>query len=453
MTTANITGNPTYPWAQFSGGVVPTNPGGAITPDPVPVWPVPAPSIAHRDRRINLNFPLPVSNDPNEPVRQKWISEAYQLLKAVLPPKSIDTPEELAQLSQFLVNVIDFRDPDAAMTHFMNPDVNISFTGTAPTLAFATTAAPANLDQYGMEYNPIALNEVLLYSYVSLQSGAAAETGRFFVELVNTLTASATPNTTASPPAPPPGWPFNTSSTLDLGGSSYTANDPYNGGSWDLVFTADSANSRPDPYTGQLNPTGAGLYYGLIPLNKDAFGAANGNANAVDVKANPLATAGLPTLPTPQTTPVPTTYPYVFGSPTTAYDLNPPNPTPTPPTPPSLVQSLDKTFDPVGTTNPSTFTFRPGVLPGITAVTHHLSPARRHRLHLEAAPAYDADGRARGPSRGPVPSHSTGFACVGPRILSSPFPSRIPWSWLTLCGFPISTGRASSPRAAPRRPI
>ena len=37
------------------------------------------PSLAHRDKKINLNYPLPVSNDPNEPVRQKWISDTYQL--------------------------------------------------------------------------------------------------------------------------------------------------------------------------------------------------------------------------------------------------------------------------------------------------------------------------------------------------------------------------------------
>ena len=93
------------------------NPGPS-TPTPRPTSPSPAtrrpglartpsqtPSLAHRDRRINLNFPLPVSNSPIEPVRQKWIRETYQLLKAVLPPKAVDTPEELAQLSQYVVNI------------------------------------------------------------------------------------------------------------------------------------------------------------------------------------------------------------------------------------------------------------------------------------------------------------------------------------------------------------
>src|SRR5208337_3213657 len=63
---------------------------------------IPTAPLAHRDKKINLNYPLPVSNDPNEPIRQKWISDAYQLMKAVLPPRSVDTPEELAELSQFL---------------------------------------------------------------------------------------------------------------------------------------------------------------------------------------------------------------------------------------------------------------------------------------------------------------------------------------------------------------
>lgn len=81
------------------------------------------PTLAHRDRRINLNFPFPVSNRYDEPIRQKWVSETYAMLKATLPPKAVDTPIELAQLSQYLVNVVDFRDPDCTMTRFVNPDV------------------------------------------------------------------------------------------------------------------------------------------------------------------------------------------------------------------------------------------------------------------------------------------------------------------------------------------
>ena len=42
---------------------------------------LPTPPLAHRDKKINLNYPLPVSNDPDEPIRQKWITDTYQLLK------------------------------------------------------------------------------------------------------------------------------------------------------------------------------------------------------------------------------------------------------------------------------------------------------------------------------------------------------------------------------------
>ena len=104
---------------------------------PTPTQPgLPTPSLAHRDKKINLNYPLPVSNDPNEAVRKKWINDTYYMLKAILPPLAVDSPEELAQLSQFVINIIDFRDPDATMTHWVNPDVSMvvwnGTTGTTP---------------------------------------------------------------------------------------------------------------------------------------------------------------------------------------------------------------------------------------------------------------------------------------------------------------------------------
>ena len=247
-----------------------------------------APSLAHRDKKINLNYPLPVSNDPNEPIRQKWISETYQLLKAVLPPRAVDTPEELAQLSQFVINIIDFRDPDCTMTHWQNPDVLLvpgqpaNPSGSAPTPATAPTLVlassnPANaipLDQYGMEYNPVALNEVLAFSYAHYQGGGA-QANRFFVELVNTLTQS---SIAALPPPSPGGTNPPDPSILDLGGFQYTPGDPYSGGCWDLVFTDDTPNSRPDPYRGEL--VQGGQFYALIPLIKDSFTASPAGAAA-----------------------------------------------------------------------------------------------------------------------------------------------------------------------------
>ena len=113
-TNTNIAGlnNPTIP------PYYPQLPATASTPVATPT-----PSLAQRDKKINLNYPLPVSNDPNEAVRQKWISDTYQTLKAILPPRAVDTAEELAQLSQYVINIIDFRDTDATMTHWRNPDV------------------------------------------------------------------------------------------------------------------------------------------------------------------------------------------------------------------------------------------------------------------------------------------------------------------------------------------
>ncbi len=261
---------------------------------------VAAPSLAHRDRRINLNYPLPVSNDPDEPVRHKWIAETYQLLKWILPPRTVDTPEELAQLSQFVLNIVDFRDPDGTMTHWQNPDVMLvpgqaaNPSGSAPTPATPPTVALASsspagaipLDQYGMEYNPVAINEMLAFTY-AYYNGGSSQANRFFVELVNTLTQSSLaslPPGGANPPDP---------SILDLGGLQYTAGDPYSGGCWDLVFTDDAPNSRPDPYRGEL--VAGGLFYALIPLNRDSFtlfAAGGSGGSGSDPALVPLGPAG-----------------------------------------------------------------------------------------------------------------------------------------------------------------
>ena len=129
-----------------------------------------------------------------------------------MPPRSVDTAEELAQLSQFVINIIDFRDTDATMTHWQNPDVvivpgsNSATPPTAPYLVFVGSV-PAGvtgipLDQYGMEYNPIAINEVLAYSFLSSTSG---QVNRFFIELVNVLTSPEL-GPKVTPPTPPKAW-------------------------------------------------------------------------------------------------------------------------------------------------------------------------------------------------------------------------------------------------------
>ncbi len=233
----------------------------------------PTPSLALGDRRINLNFPLPaydyqaVPSTPRhvEPTRLKWLRETYQLMQRVLPPKSVDTPLEKAHLAQFLVNVIDYRDPDAVMTLFSAVDPNTSALGhglyetiAAPgvpsVIVESLTGPPANtkpLDLWGMEYNPVAINEVLAYEYKYWGAdGTQAERQhrRLFIELVNTLTAS------------------------DIGGSNIATPDSadMNMRGWDFVVVQDSngttpdATGRPNPFTGQL-PTAAD---GITPLGR-----------------------------------------------------------------------------------------------------------------------------------------------------------------------------------------
>ena len=88
-----------------------------------------------------------------------------------------------------MINIIDFRDTDATMTHWRNPDVflHLGTVGASPYLIMETTAGTGDvpLDQYGMEYNPITINEVLAYSF----QGTSGQTNRFFMELVNALTS------------------------------------------------------------------------------------------------------------------------------------------------------------------------------------------------------------------------------------------------------------------------
>jgi hypothetical protein len=330
----------------------------AVSYNATPAAPAPTAPLSHRDKKINLNYPLPVSNDPNEPIRQKWVSDAYQLLKAVLPPKAVDTPEELAQLSQFLVNVIDFRDPDCTMTHFRNPDVKLVLGSIAlgppvvynpnylafiktPILA-SNTAIP--LDQYGMEYNPVAINEAMAYSF-AINTGGATQSNRFFVELVNTLSQTAIGLLPAGAFGAGITNPPDVS-TLDLSLANY-----------DLVLTADDPVSRPDPFTGQLLPIPTANYFAQMPLNQ-ATTTVPANPNPLftppltvppsgDVQLTPLFSVGAPSNP-PAAADFPTApnpYNFVIGSPLIAG---------TETTPITPTATLSPNFDPLSTTAPPT---------------------------------------------------------------------------------------------------
>jgi len=357
-----------------------TNPN-ILTPNinpalPNPTYAAPSPtwSLAQRDKKINLNYPLPVSNDPNEAVRQKWISDTYQTLKAILPPRAVDTAEELAQLSQFVINIIDFRDTDATMTHWRNPDVflHLSAGGASPYLIMETTAGPGDvpLDQYGMEYTPIALNEVMAYSF----QGASGQTNRFFMELVNVLTSPELGTTTTAGL----GTPLNNASVLDLAGFQSNVTSPltpWDGGCWDIVFTGDDPASRPDPITGQL--WGSGTFYGLIPLCQAAFQNATSDPVIYPLPQAPdVSTLSLKNNVIPQT--------YFKGDSTLTPVLPPANPyfltigntvgTPSETAPYTPYLPLTPTYDPVAGT-PSGTPPPSGVLPLPTGTALPAPPA------------------------------------------------------------------------------
>jgi len=237
----------------------------------------PEPNVAHGERRINLNFPFPHSYDPFEPVRQKWITETYQTLKNVLPLLSVDEPHELAELGQFVVNIVDFRDPDNAITIWENPDVwhnparRIDDNGTErdlpPEIVFANSpaqdAAGRLLQHYGMEYNPVAINEVLgfRFNYADPGSGGSDRNvlgTRLVVELVNTLTES--------------GVGGSNPSNIDIGNWAFTlVREDSESEFSDSREHYSPAFVRPDPITGQLPPISDGSAGGGLSLTPPEF--------------------------------------------------------------------------------------------------------------------------------------------------------------------------------------
>ena len=160
---------------------------------------VQTPTVAHRDRKINLNFPLPISNDPAEPIRQKWCRETYQFLKAILPPAAVDTPEELAALSQYVVNIVDFRDTDCTMTRFVNTDLAVT-----DVMSKTTSPDPAGgrlhrLHRQALERQPDAGRPVRHTFAADLPDRCAdrrptSPTTRACIALTSTATATRSPS-------------------------------------------------------------------------------------------------------------------------------------------------------------------------------------------------------------------------------------------------------------------
>ncbi len=236
---------------------------------------------------------------------------------------------------------------------------------------------------------------------------------------------------------------------LDLGGFQYTANDPYSGGCWDIVFTGDDPYSRPDPYRGELPRFGN--IYGLTPLNKDAFSPPPTipGGTSSDVVLQPLLAgksgANHTSVPyatniTPGMTTLPTNYFYVFGnSPpstsvvnngvttTNVYESGPLQPGMTytinqvyngclnsyniPSTgagaaavyPPPVIQALNSTtgFDPMTPGTNPTFPLYPGVLPGIQGNTSTNNTPQNYQWKVPTLTAAGAgSGSASASQRG-----------------------------------------------------
>jgi hypothetical protein len=245
------------------------------------------PALAQGNRRFNLNLPLPVSDNPSEPTRQKYVRELYHLFKCVSAPPdgSSLTAPELAALGQFAVNIVDFRDPDATMTKFLNYDLTLAnpittnvptnvandYSGSAatpipvvtqPASASKVTSYPNSnpLVQWGMEYNPVAITEVLGFQYTRKDTTTSKPTAtpRLFVELINTLTQDYYTGNNG------------TASNLDLNGWGFiiTRDDP----SDTVAATAAiSPVERPNIVTGQLSPTTISTYF--VPLAGTGMGS------------------------------------------------------------------------------------------------------------------------------------------------------------------------------------
>jgi hypothetical protein len=306
------------------------------------------PSIAHGGRKVNLNYPLPPSGNPREAFRLKWCRETYDMLKRVIypnagwplplpnpqtgltPPPGMTNSEfalRLAELGQYVVNIVDFRDPDATMTRFVNPDLDelAAESGTdvdgdgsnfSPAGVALNTTGTGTLVQWGMEYLPIALNEVLAYQFTRRDLNASPqdqETKRLFLEIVNMLTEDADGND--------PSGKGGKASDLDLKG-------------WGVIITGDDPDyktntpgvtlptvaERPNSVTGQLssdtvkthfqvlagtNAAPAGLGDPVEPLSPDGL-PDQGSGQKYYVLSNDIPVGGLAGLDAEAKTDTPT---------------------------------------------------------------------------------------------------------------------------------------------------
>jgi large repetitive protein len=244
---------------------------------------IPTPSVMHRDKKINLNYPLPIqatgSGGSMEPVRQKWIRETYTALRHILPPKSVDTPEELAALSQFVINIVDFRDPDGVVTQWSNPEIAVTpaTTTSPPIYRFAPFAGAVPVTQFGMEYQPLALNEVLAMTFKGKSTTSTSmDVPRMFIEVVNMLTRDGGPTT-----GPVPSRAEDLALLLPA-----AAAQPGKMVGWKLAIGSDDPTGRPDPITGQFSP----LTLVTTPWTIDLSTGTPTNIRSMSVNGPPVVT-------------------------------------------------------------------------------------------------------------------------------------------------------------------
>ena len=151
-------------------------------------------------RKINLNYPLPVSNDCNEPIRQKWISDTYQLLKCDPAARlgrhgrGTGAAQPVRDQHHRLPRPGRHDDPLGQPGRLHHPEhfgddqshTQPGFASMAPASCSTSTAWSTTRSRSTRCWRtPSRAGR--------LATGASTYTNRFFIELVNTLTAAYNP--------------------------------------------------------------------------------------------------------------------------------------------------------------------------------------------------------------------------------------------------------------------
>ena len=186
-------------------------------------------------------------------------------------------PEELAQLSQYVINIVDFRDPDCTMTHWSQSRRRILCSGRSRDYLHprpdihdrSTTRCPPQPRDVpartSTEWSTTRSPSTRPWPTRSCRN-VGRPTGSY-VELVNTLTPvlrrTADNTLAADQPAEP--------SVLTCGFQS-TCSDPGANNYWDLVITADDRSAAPTRSPASCCRSARRFIAAPIPLTSAAFG-------------------------------------------------------------------------------------------------------------------------------------------------------------------------------------